>query len=79
MIRHTSAPHAPWVVVPADRKWFARLVIAGAVLGALEQLQLRPPKVSPSHEQELAEVREALARELGEKDGRRQGGGRKRR
>ena len=77
VVRKTSTPDAPWVVVPADRKWFARLVIAGAVLGALEDLQLRPPKVSPGHEQELADVREALAREL-EKEGR-QGAGRKRR
>jgi PPK2 family polyphosphate:nucleotide phosphotransferase len=66
VVQKTSTPDAPWVVVPADRKWFARLVIAGALLGALEALQLRPPKVSPGQEQELAEAREALARELGE-------------
>ena len=36
VVQKTSTPDAPWVVVPADRKWFARLVIAGAVLDALE-------------------------------------------
>ena len=50
----------PWIVVPADKKWFARLVIAGAILGALKGLELHPPSVDPSHEQELNAVREAL-------------------
>ena len=36
-IRRTSTAHAPWMVVPADRKWFARLVIAGAIVGALQE------------------------------------------
>ena len=78
-VQKTATPEAPWVVVPADRKWFARLVIAGAVLGALEQLKLRPPRVSAGHERELKEVRETLARELEESEGRRRSGGRKRR
>ncbi len=77
-VQNTSTAEAPWVVVPADRKWFARLVIAGAVLGGIEQLQLRPPKVSAGHERELEEVRAVLARELGESEGR-QGGARKKR
>jgi PPK2 family polyphosphate:nucleotide phosphotransferase len=77
-VQNTSTAEAPWVVVPADRKWFARLVIAGAVLGGIEQLQLRPPKVSAGHERELEDVRAALARELGESEGR-QGGARKKR
>jgi PPK2 family polyphosphate:nucleotide phosphotransferase len=76
-VQKTAAPDAPWVVVPADRKWFARLVVAGTVLGALEQLKLRPPRVSAGHERELEEVREALARELDESE-RRQGRGKKR-
>ena len=69
-IRHTSQPHAPWIVVPADRKWFARLVVASTILQALEQLDLKPPEVSPGQEQELAAVRKALASEL---DSRRKG------
>ena len=49
-----------WIVVPADRKWFARLVIAGAILGTLQQLDLSSPEVSPGHEQELKEIRTTL-------------------
>src|SRR5512140_538823 len=37
MIRHTSSPAAPWIVVPADHKWFSRLVISSAIVGALEK------------------------------------------
>jgi PPK2 family polyphosphate:nucleotide phosphotransferase len=79
-VRHTSSPYAPWVVVPADRKWFARLVIAGTVLGALEQLRPKAPEVPPGHERELKEVRAALMKEIGGSGGRRQkGSGRKQR
>jgi PPK2 family polyphosphate:nucleotide phosphotransferase len=67
MIRQTSASHAPWVVVPADRKWFARLVIAGAVLDVLEKLRLQAPTVSPGQERELATVRKALQSTLNTK------------
>jgi PPK2 family polyphosphate:nucleotide phosphotransferase len=61
-IRATSTPDAPWVVVPADKKWFARLVIAGTILRALRDLKLKPPSVTPHQEQELAKVRTALAK-----------------
>jgi PPK2 family polyphosphate:nucleotide phosphotransferase len=67
MIRQTSAPHAPWVPVPADRKWFARLVIAGAVLDVLENLRLKAPTVSPGQERELATARKALQSALNPK------------
>jgi PPK2 family polyphosphate:nucleotide phosphotransferase len=73
-IRQTSTPEAPWVVVPADRKWFARLVIARTVLDALESLGLRPPAVPAERESELADVRRALERDAN----RRRGGGKKR-
>jgi PPK2 family polyphosphate:nucleotide phosphotransferase len=59
-IRHTSTRHAPWVVVPADKKWFARLIIARTILDGLEGLKLQPPKVSPGQERELDAVRAAL-------------------
>ncbi len=59
-IRHTARPHAPWVVVPADKKWFARLVIAGAIVDALESLKLQHPKVSAGQERELGTVRAEL-------------------
>jgi PPK2 family polyphosphate:nucleotide phosphotransferase len=76
-IQNTSTKEAPWIVVPADRKWFARLVIAGAVLGALEELELKPPKVSPVHEQELEQVRAALLEEVSAPGGRRKKAGRR--
>ncbi|HET6953860.1 MAG TPA: polyphosphate kinase 2 family protein [Acidimicrobiales bacterium] len=42
-IRQTAAPHAPWYVVPADRKWHRDLVICRTIVGALERLDLRYP------------------------------------
>jgi PPK2 family polyphosphate:nucleotide phosphotransferase len=62
-IRATAAPHAPWIVVPADKKWFARLVVAAAVADAMEELDLEYPKVSDAQKQELAAARRALESE----------------
>ncbi len=62
-IRATAAPHAPWIVVPADKKWFARLVVATAVADAMEELDLEYPKVSDAQKQELAAARRALESE----------------
>ena len=45
MIRNTSSPNAPWYVVPADNKWYTRLVVSAAVVDALERLKLGYPKV----------------------------------
>ena len=67
VVRESSTPHAPWTVVPADKKWFARLIVAGTVLGALEDLKVKAPSVSPGHEQELADARAVLARAVGER------------
>ena len=63
MIRHTSAPHAPWVVVPADRKWYARCVVAAAIVEGLESLNLQFPKIDAGKRRELRRVREALEAE----------------
>jgi PPK2 family polyphosphate:nucleotide phosphotransferase len=60
MIRATSQPHAPWFVVPADNKWFARLVVAAAVIDALEELDLAFPKVDAAKREELAAARKSL-------------------
>jgi PPK2 family polyphosphate:nucleotide phosphotransferase len=60
MIRQTSAPHAPWVVVPADRKWLTHHLIARAVVDAIDALDLRLPKLSPSKRRELEAARRAL-------------------
>ncbi len=64
MIRHTSSAHAPWYVVPADNKWFTRLVVAGAVIEALDSLDLHYPVVTPAQEKDLKEARK-LIREQG--------------
>ena len=63
MIRQTATEHAPWVVVPADNKRFARLVVAGAVIDALADLNLRFPKVSDAQKAELNRIRLALEQE----------------
>jgi PPK2 family polyphosphate:nucleotide phosphotransferase len=63
MIRHTSTPAAPWHVVPADHKWFARVVIGSTVVSALDKLDLRFPKVDAASLQEFKKVREALENE----------------
>ena len=60
MIRATAAPHAPWYVVPADKKWFSRLVVAGAVIEAIERLGLAYPKVDEAKKKELQAARAAL-------------------
>ena len=60
MIRHTSTKHAPWIIVPADHKWFARVVIGSAIVAALDGLDLHFPKVDKAERGEFARVREAL-------------------
>jgi PPK2 family polyphosphate:nucleotide phosphotransferase len=68
-IRATAAPHAPWYVVPADHKWFTRLVVGAAIIDAIEELELEWPKPALSKE-ELAAARKALAEESGKRSGR---------
>src|ERR1700761_8506755 len=63
LIRHTSTPAAPWYVVPADHKWFARVVIGSTIVSALERLDLKFPKVDAAELEEFAKVREALEQE----------------
>ena len=62
-IRHTSRPEAPWYVVPADNKGFARLIIAEAMVEAMEGLDLAFPKVEGPALKELEKVRRALLAE----------------
>ena len=59
----TATEDAPWFVVPADQKWFMRLVVVAAVVEALRGLDLSPPTVSPEMEQRFAEARKALEKE----------------
>ena len=62
-IRATSREEAPWYVVPADHKWFARLAVAAAMIDALEALDLEYPKVEGKALVELQQVRAALVAE----------------
>jgi PPK2 family polyphosphate:nucleotide phosphotransferase len=62
-IRATASQHAPWFVVPADNKWFTRLVVAAAIVETVENLDLSYPKIDAGKEKELIAAREALASE----------------
>jgi PPK2 family polyphosphate:nucleotide phosphotransferase len=63
MIRHTSTPEAPWFVVPADHKWFTRMVVAAALVQELGALGLDYPKVEGKALKELKKVEKALKAE----------------
>jgi PPK2 family polyphosphate:nucleotide phosphotransferase len=60
MIRRTSSPHAPWHVVPADNKWFTRLVVGATVIDAMEEMALAFPRVDDAKRKELAAAHAAL-------------------
>ena len=62
-IRHTATPWAPWYVIPADNKWFAHLVVAGAIIHAMEQLDLHYPEVDEVKKKELAAAKRLLLAE----------------
>jgi PPK2 family polyphosphate:nucleotide phosphotransferase len=61
LICHTAAKAAPWYVVPADNKWFSRVVVAAAVIDTLGSLDLHYPKVSDEKLKELAAIKETLS------------------
>jgi PPK2 family polyphosphate:nucleotide phosphotransferase len=61
-IRETATDYAPWYVVPADNKWFTRLVVASAVIEALSSLNLEYPKVGKQKLQELEAARKLLTK-----------------
>ena len=60
-IRATASKHAPWFVVPADNKWFTRLVVAAAIVEAMASLDLAYPKMDAEKKEELAAARVALS------------------
>ncbi len=62
-IRNTASADAPWYVVPANKKWFSRLVVAAAVIDALEDLSLEYPKVDENQRKELEVARALLEAE----------------
>ncbi len=59
-IRNTASDYAPWYVVPADNKWFTRVIVAAAVVDAIAKLKLHYPKVPPAEMKELAAARKQL-------------------
>jgi PPK2 family polyphosphate:nucleotide phosphotransferase len=60
VIQHTATPYAPWVVVPGNKKWFARIIVAATVVDALEELDLKYPKITGSKRRELEQGRKLL-------------------
>jgi PPK2 family polyphosphate:nucleotide phosphotransferase len=62
-IRHTATEHAPWYVVPCDKKWFARLVVAGALAEQMEKLDLQFPKVSEEDKRDIEKAHAELLKE----------------
>ena len=60
MIHHTGTRHSPWHIVPADHKWFARVVIGSTIVSALDRLDLHFPKVDKADKSEFKQVRQAL-------------------
>ena len=65
MIRNTAKKHAPWYVIPADSKWYSQLIVASAIITALEELNLAFPDVDKEKKKELEGVRESLLEEKG--------------
>jgi PPK2 family polyphosphate:nucleotide phosphotransferase len=63
MIRHTATKLAPWYVVPADNKWFTRLVVASVVTETLQGLKLSYPTVSPEQKKQLEQAKRELLKE----------------
>ena len=62
-IRSTASKHAPWYVVPADNKWFTRLLVAAVIVEAVEKLDLAYPTVDAEKKKELQTARAVLSRD----------------
>jgi PPK2 family polyphosphate:nucleotide phosphotransferase len=60
MIRHTATESSPWYVVPADNKWYTRLIVSAAVVDAMSSLGLHYPELDKKQKQELADARRLL-------------------
>ncbi|MEH2013758.1 polyphosphate kinase 2 family protein [Nostoc sp.] len=63
VFNHTSTKSAPWYIIPADRKWFTRLVVANIICTKLQELNLQYPTVSKEHRQQLLEAKRILEQE----------------
>ncbi len=64
-IRRTASREAPWYVVPADNKWYTRLVVAAAIVDAIRKLDLAYPGIDEARRKEIAAARRSLTREKG--------------
>jgi PPK2 family polyphosphate:nucleotide phosphotransferase len=64
-IRHTASKYAPWYVVPADNKWFTRLVVASAIVENMNSLDLEYPKLDEEQLKALDEAKKSLAADFG--------------
>jgi PPK2 family polyphosphate:nucleotide phosphotransferase len=62
-IENTSAKHAPWYIIPADDKWYARLAVATVILDTLKDLDMHYPKVTAGQKKELQKAKEELSKE----------------
>jgi PPK2 family polyphosphate:nucleotide phosphotransferase len=63
MFKHTTTKYAPWYIVPADNKWFTRIVLNDVITDTLEKLNLRYPEVSKEHRAALQAAKETLLKE----------------
>jgi len=63
MVQNTATKRAPWYVIPADNKWYGRLVIASAIIDALNGLDLKFPDVDEEKKKELEAIQQALLKE----------------
>jgi len=63
MIEHTASEHSPWYVVPADNKWFTRVVVAEVIVETLENLKLGYPKLDAGQRGQLKEAMMQLRHE----------------
>ena len=63
VFNHTSTEYAPWYIIPADRKWFTRLVVGDIIVQRLKKLNLYYPQVSEQHKQELIAAKKVLEQE----------------
>jgi len=63
MIRNTASKHAPWVIAPADNKWFTRLLVVATIVDALSSMDLEYPKVSKGQRAALEAARKKLEKE----------------
>jgi hypothetical protein len=63
MIRNTATEDSPWYVIPANNKWYTRVIVAAAVIDALDSLKLKYPEVNEDKLKDLAATKKALLAE----------------